>query len=128
MARKRNSPETIGEILARLMDVKRRMIEAGIASGDLEPARNVIDGGRIFVRYLREDLENQLRNGTLEDMTPEQAQQAHLQHPSRPSAHSAELPRCLRRSQLTFGKGQDAVVGACSPAVFDANRIVAIAG
>jgi hypothetical protein len=75
MARKRNSPETIGEILARLMDVKRRMIEAGIASGDLGPAREVIDGVRIFVRYLREDLEKQLRDGTL-DMTPEQAQQA----------------------------------------------------
>ena len=52
MARKRSSPETIGEILARLMDVKRRMIEAGIASGDLGPAREVIDGVRIFVRYL----------------------------------------------------------------------------
>ena len=76
MARKRNAPETIGEILARLTDVKRQMIEAGIASGDLGPAREVIEGVRIFVRYLREDLENQLRNGTLEDMTPEQAQEA----------------------------------------------------
>ena len=76
MARKRNSPESIGAILARLMDVKRQMIEAGIASGDLGAAREVIDGVRIVVRYLREDLENQLRNGTLEDMTPEQAQEA----------------------------------------------------
>jgi hypothetical protein len=73
---KRNSPETIGEILARLMDVKRQMIEAGIASGDLESARNLIDGVRIFVRYVREDLENQLRDGRLKDMSPEQAQQA----------------------------------------------------
>jgi hypothetical protein len=61
------------------MDVKRRMIEAGIASGDLGPAREVIDGVRIFVRYLREDLENQLRNGTLKDMTPEQAREANTQ-------------------------------------------------
>ena len=76
MTRKRSSPETIGEILARLMDVKRQTIEAGIASGDLGSAREVIDGVRIFVRYLREDLENQLRNGTLKDMTPEQAQEA----------------------------------------------------
>ena len=76
MARKRNAPETTGEILARLMDVKRRMIEAGIASGDLGPAREVIDGVRIFVRYLREELENQLRDGTLKDMTPEQAREA----------------------------------------------------
>jgi hypothetical protein len=30
-------PETIGEILQRLMDIKRQMIEAGIASGDLVP-------------------------------------------------------------------------------------------
>jgi hypothetical protein len=76
MAAKRSSIETNGEILARLMDVKRQMIEAGIASGDLGPARETIEGVRIFVRYLREDLENQLRNGTLKDMTPEQARQA----------------------------------------------------
>jgi len=76
MARKRNSLETIGEILARLMDAKRQMIEAGIASGDMESARNAIEGVRIFVRYLREDLEKQLRDGTLEDMTPEQAREA----------------------------------------------------
>jgi hypothetical protein len=76
MARKRKAPETIGEILARLMDVKRQLLEAAIASGDLEHARDLIDGVRIFVRYVREDLEIQLRDGTLEEMTPEQAQQA----------------------------------------------------
>jgi hypothetical protein len=76
MARKRNSPDVIGEVLAKLVDVKRQMIEAGIASGNLESARNAIDGVRIFVRYLREDLEKQLRDGTLEDMTPEQAREA----------------------------------------------------
>jgi hypothetical protein len=76
MRRKRNSPETNGEILARLMEIKRQMIEAGIASGDLGPAREAIDGVRIFVRCLREDLENQLRDGTLKNMTPEQAREA----------------------------------------------------
>ena len=76
MAKKRNAPETIGEILARLMDVKRQMLEAGIASGDPGPARELIEGVRIVVRYLREDLEKQLRDGTLTDMTLAQAQQA----------------------------------------------------
>jgi hypothetical protein len=76
MVRKRNSPESIGEIIARLMDIKRKIIEAGIASGDLGPAREVIEGVSTAVRLLREELENQLRNGTLEDMTPEQAQEA----------------------------------------------------
>jgi hypothetical protein len=56
MARKRSSPETIGEILARLMDVKRQMLEAGIASGDLETARNAIDGVRLVVRFLARGL------------------------------------------------------------------------
>jgi hypothetical protein len=46
----------------------------GFESPSTSPA--LIDGVRIFVRYLREDLENQLRDGTLEDMTHEQARQA----------------------------------------------------
>jgi hypothetical protein len=76
MARKRSSLETIGESLAKVMDVKRGRIEAGIASGDLGAAREAIEGVRILLQYVRETMATQLRDGNLEDMTTEQAQQA----------------------------------------------------
>jgi hypothetical protein len=76
MARKRNPPDAIGDTLAKVMDVKRRLIEAGIQRGDLGPARELFEGVRDFLRCLREDLAEQLCDGSLEDMTPEQAQQA----------------------------------------------------
>jgi len=79
LARKRNAPisfDAIGDTLAKLMDVKRRLIEAGIESGDLGPARELLESVRDFLGCLREDLAEQLRDGSLEDMTPEQAQQA----------------------------------------------------
>jgi hypothetical protein len=48
MTRKWNAPETIGETLARIMDVKRQLIEAGMASGDLGLAREMVVGVRDF--------------------------------------------------------------------------------
>src|SRR5258705_13967871 len=49
-----------------------RLIEAGIQSGDLGVQRELFEG-RSRIPSLREDLAEQLRDGTLEDMTPEQA-------------------------------------------------------
>jgi hypothetical protein len=68
--------DAIGKDLAKLMDIKRRLIELGIRSGNSEHARDLLDEVRAFVRCVREGLETQLRDRSLKDMTPEQAQQA----------------------------------------------------
>jgi hypothetical protein len=80
MARKRNNTsvafDAIGEDIAKVLDIKRRLIETGIRSGNPEYARAILDDVRNFVRAVREELEAQLHDRSLEDMTPNQAQQA----------------------------------------------------
>jgi hypothetical protein len=68
--------DAIGKDLAKLMEIKRRLIELGIRSGNSEHARDLLDEVRAFVRCVREGLETQLRDRSLKDMTSEQAQQA----------------------------------------------------
>jgi hypothetical protein len=68
--------DAIGEDLVKLMDIKRGLIESGIRSGNSKYARDLLDEVREFVRCVREGLQMQLRDRTLKDMTPEQAQQA----------------------------------------------------
>jgi len=64
--------DLIGRDLAKLLDAKRRMID-----NDPDFARATLDDLRNFVRSVREELETDLRRGTLEEnMTPEKAQQA----------------------------------------------------
>jgi hypothetical protein len=80
MAKKRNNAsipfDAIGEDLAKVLDIKRRLVETGIQCGDPEYARGILDEVRNFVRCVREELETQLHHRSLEDMTPKQAQQA----------------------------------------------------
>ena len=80
MARKRNNAPVsfgaIGEDLAKVLNIKRRLIETGIRCGKPEYARGILDEVRNFVRSVREELETQLHDRSLEDMTPKQAQQA----------------------------------------------------
>jgi hypothetical protein len=104
--------DAIGEDLAKMLDIKRRLIESGIRGGNPEYARRILDDIRNFVRSVREELETQLRDRSLEDMTPNEAQQAiygcqifeeslrsdypefpHLQCTGRPLAGDAALPR-----------------------------------
>jgi hypothetical protein len=68
--------DTVGEDFAKIIDIKRRLIEAGVQRGDLAPAREILESLRHFLRCLREDLSAHLREGSIKDMTPEQAQQA----------------------------------------------------
>jgi len=62
--------DAIGENLARLMDVKRRLIETSIRSGNSDYARDILDEVRDYVRCVREGLEAEYRDGSLKDMTP----------------------------------------------------------
>jgi hypothetical protein len=68
--------DAIGEALAELMDIKRWLFESGIRSGNSKHARDLLDEVRDCVRCVREGLQMQLRDRSLKDMTPEQAQQA----------------------------------------------------
>jgi hypothetical protein len=79
MAKKNDAPirfDLIGGDLAKMLDIKRRLIEAGIERGDPQYARRILDDLRNFVGFVREELEAQFREGNVEDMTPEKAQQA----------------------------------------------------
>jgi hypothetical protein len=80
MAKKRNNAsvpfDAIGEDLAKVLNIKRRLVETGMRCGNPEYAREIIDDVRNFVQSVREELETQLHDRSLEDMTPEQAQQA----------------------------------------------------
>lgn len=79
MAKKKKKPipyDAIGADLAKMLDVKRRLIDSCRKSGDEEYARRVIDDIGRFLRCLREDLEEQLREDRLENMSPENAQAA----------------------------------------------------
>jgi hypothetical protein len=80
MAKKRRTRpikyDKIGADLAKMLAVKRRLIETCTESGDEEYARRVIEDIGRFLQELRKDLEEQLREGRLEDMSPENAQAA----------------------------------------------------
>jgi hypothetical protein len=68
--------DAIGENLARLMDVKRRLSETSIRTGNSDYARDILDEVRDYVRCIREGLEAEYRDGSLKDMTPARARQA----------------------------------------------------
>lgn len=57
--------DAIGANLAKLMDVKRRLIEASIRSGNSDYARDILDEVRDYVRCVREGLEAEYRDGSL---------------------------------------------------------------
>jgi hypothetical protein len=77
--RKRHKPidfVKVGQTLAKLQDVKRRLIEASAHCGDPGFARWILEDARTYVRMIREGLEIGLREGDLQDLTPQNAQQA----------------------------------------------------
>jgi len=79
MAKKRKATvpfDAKGEALAKVLDVKRRLIEIAIQRGDPQYARRILDDARNFVRCVREGLEMGLRDRSLEDISPEMAQEA----------------------------------------------------
>ncbi len=68
--------ESIGKDLAKMMDLKRRLIEIGNRCEDPQFVVGMLEEFRNYVRSIRQGLETLLRERTLVDMTPEQAQQA----------------------------------------------------
>jgi hypothetical protein len=65
-----------GQQLAKILELKRGFIESGIECGDIGQARAALKQLRDFLRCLREDLNADLCDDSLEDMTPDEAQQA----------------------------------------------------
>jgi hypothetical protein len=79
MARKNDRPidfDAIGADLAKMVDVKRRIIEAGTRRGNPDSARRLLEEIRTHIRSVRQGLEMMLHDGEFEDMTAENAQQA----------------------------------------------------
>jgi hypothetical protein len=66
----------IGASLAKLLDVKRRLLQVAFRTDDLMFACAIILDVCNVLRVAREDLEQQLRDHELKHMSPEKAQQA----------------------------------------------------
>jgi hypothetical protein len=67
----------IEEHLGQLRDVKRRLVEAGMWNSEASAdAREILRNACSYLRIMRENLESNLLDRTLEDMTPEQALEA----------------------------------------------------
>jgi hypothetical protein len=67
MAKRNDAPipfDAIGGDLAKALDIKRRLIEAGIRRGEPEYARRILDDDRNFVRFVREELGPSCAMGT----------------------------------------------------------------
>jgi hypothetical protein len=79
MAKEGSAPvpfDAISEDLAKVRDIKRRLIESGARRGNPEYARWILYDVRNFVRSVREELETQMRDRSLKNMTPKEAQRA----------------------------------------------------
>lgn len=77
--KKRRRPidfDEVGKTVAKLLDVKRRLIRASLQWGDEAFAHRTLEQVRSHVQIIREGLEIGLREGDLEGLTPEMAQQA----------------------------------------------------
>jgi len=68
--------ELIGKDLAKILDVRRRLIEGGFHRGDSDYARRALEDIRTYIRLVRQGLETQLGDGDLDGLTPENARQA----------------------------------------------------
>jgi hypothetical protein len=68
--------DLVGQDLARMLDLKHRLIAAGVRCRETDFALTAIESIRTYIRIVRQDLEVQLRDGKLDSMTPENARQA----------------------------------------------------
>jgi hypothetical protein len=80
MAKKKPKPidfELVGQDLARMLELKNRIIAAGVQCRETDYALTAIESIRTFIRVVRQDLWVQLRDGKLDgSMTPANAKQA----------------------------------------------------
>ena len=68
--------DAVGKTIAELLAIKGRLIGASAQAGDQDFACQTLEDARTYVRMIREGLEIELRDGGLQDLTPEAAQQA----------------------------------------------------